>query len=206
MREIIIEAFGEIDIVDVSTLDNASQMIVQNSFDLIILDLDLPDGKGENFIPQLNKVYNDPYVVVSTIHDESDRLLAALNNGAKGYLLKEQSKKHLVDEFKGILNGKPPLAPTVTNLLMGFVRDIANAKSANQSLHAEKRNFSSYNLTEREKEILIMISKGYERPEIAGMLDISKHTVATHISKVYTKLEISSRAEAAIMASKYGLV
>lgn len=206
MRDIIREAFGEVTVFEAGTLKTGRDLINEHSYDLIILDLDLPDGKGEDFIPELYKTYEAPYIVVSTIHDESDRLLAALNNGARGYLLKEQSKEHLVDEFKGILNNKPPLAPTVTNQLMDFVRNISKNNSASFSKENDRRNLKSYNLTEREKEILVMIAKGFERPEIAGMLDISKHTVATHISKIYSKLNISNRAEAALIASRYGLV
>lgn len=206
MREIILKAFGEVEISQASTLSVAREIISKNSFDLFVLDLDLPDGKGEDFIKELNEVYGDPYIVVSTIHDESTRLLSALNNGAKGYLLKEQSKEHLISEFKGILNDKPPLAPSITNQLIAFVRGIPKKENGLYSKQHDKRSLSSYNLTQREREILVMISKGFERPEIAGMLDISKHTVATHISKIYSKLEINSRAEAAIFASRYGLV
>ena len=207
MREVITKAFGEVEISEALTLGSASRVIRQISFDLIVLDLDLPDGKGEDFIPELNEVYDElPYVVVSTIHDESDRLLAALNNGAKGYLLKEQTKNHLISEFRGILNNKPPLAPTVTNQLMDFVRNMSNEISRFPTKENDRRNFNSFNLTDREKEILVLIAKGYERQEIAGMLSISKHTVATHISKVYSKLDIKSRAEAALVASRYMLL
>jgi two-component system NarL family response regulator len=61
-------------------------------------------------------------------------------------------------------------------------------------------------LTERETEVLVLLSRGFSRPEIAGFLEISRHTVATHIGKIYEKLEISSRSEAAIYAERAGLV
>ncbi len=61
-------------------------------------------------------------------------------------------------------------------------------------------------LTEREREVLALLSRGFSRPEIAGFLDISRHTVATHIGKIYEKLEVSSRSEAAIYAERSGLV
>jgi len=206
MHGIMIEAFGDIQISEASTLALARTIIIDNSFDLIVLDLDLPDGKGEDFIPEIYETCETPYVVISTIHDESDRLLAALRNGAKGYLLKEETKEFLINEFKGILDDKPPLAPTITNQLMDFVRNMSHRDDQDRLANKNPRNLQSYNLTERETEILIMMSKGYERPEIAGILDISKHTVATHISKVYSKLEIRSRAEAAIFATQYGLL
>lgn len=211
MESIIQQAFDASVIQDVATLAQARMKIANNNFDLIVLDLGLPDGNGEDFIQEIKLRLPNAYVVVSTIHDESDRLLRALQNGAKGYLLKEQPEDFLVNEFKSIDQGKPPLAPTVTRRLLEFIRTQSNGNNAtsmnvSQSLQDEGEKSNISELTDREREILSLLAKGFDRPEIAGMLDISKHTVATHISKIYHKLGIKNRSEAALTAKMHGLV
>ena len=219
MEKIVRNAFGVALVDSASTLQRAREMLSKDSYDLIVLDLGLPDGKGEDFILEISNVQPNAYVVISTIHDESDRLLSALENGAKGYLLKEQSAEFLASEFRGIMNGKPPLAPAVTRRLLEVVR----SRRYNQDSEMDRKNpgvddsggveklhlratetIGDY-LTDREREILGLLGKGFSRPEIAGILSISKHTVATHLSKVYDKLGITNRSEATLMAIELGL-
>ena len=219
MIKIVTKAFGKPVIDEVPTLGLARKKLADKTFDLIVLDLGLPDGNGEDFIVEIKSSQPNAYVVVSTIHDESDRLLKALENGAKGYLLKELPKEILVEEFKGILNGKPPLAPAVTRRLLEHIRHRSGSQAQlgfeepqeNEPNSAGNENLTvDMNLvallTDREKEILGLLGKGFNRPEIAGILGISKHTVATHVAKVYDKLHITNRSEATLLAQELGLV
>ncbi len=217
MGQIVLEAFGKPIVDEVSTLSLARARLAERNYDLVVLDLGLPDGHGEDFIAEILACQSNAYVVISTIHDESERLLAALENGARGYLLKEQPREFLVGEFRGILQGKPPLAPAVTRRLLELIRKRmpADAQNTEHKPGAEPEakdteigeglaNASS--LTDRESEILALLGKGFNRPEIAGILNISKHTVATHIAKVYNKLGISNRSDATLIARQLGLL
>lgn len=219
MTAVLSEAFEDPEICDVATLEQARQQIGSTPFDLVVLDLGLPDGKGEDFICEIRRAQPNAYVVVSTIHDESDHLLAALQNGAQGYLLKEQEFDLLVAEFKGILKGRPPLAPAVTRRLLEHLRTNSDrfqstAGDGPQPLPPQDRPperdvdaaQAVMSLTERENEILVLLSKGFNRPEIAGILGISKHTVAAHVAKIYGKLGISSRSEAAVIAEQHRML
>ena len=219
MSSIVTMAFGKPSIDEVPTLELARANLNTNTYDLIVLDLGLPDGNGEDFILEIKSVQPNAYVVVSTIHDESERLLTALENGAKGYLLKELPKKQLVEEFKGIQNGKPPLAPAVTRRLLEHIRVRSNGSDVSASgnpvlgeTESSKEDFLTADidqialLTDREKEILGLLGKGFNRPEIAGILGISKHTVATHVGKIYDKLRITNRSEATLVAQELGLI
>lgn len=231
IRRIVGEAFEQPDIDDVATLAQARTKILAQAYDLVVLDLGLPDGNGEDFIHEILAQQPNAYVVISTIHDESDRLLAALENGAKGYLLKEQPSELLIEEFRGIQRGKPPLAPAVTRRLLEHMRASSPTKNAGltTSLPLQDNTTNSAktgntnppnpddtglreeadqisNLTDREKEILVFLAKGFNRPEIAGILGISKHTVATHVAKIYNKLDISSRSEATVIAMHHDLL
>ena len=224
IKRIVGEAFEHPHVDDVPTLAHARKKIAKQSYDLVVLDLGLPDGKGEDFISEILAAQPNAYIVISTIHDESERLLAALENGAKGYLLKEQPSELLIEEFRGIQHGKPPLAPAVTRRLLEHLRNQSPANKtaaavigANKTspLSPSENSTAAYaleeidqvlSLTEREKEILVFLAKGFNRPEIAGILSISKHTVATHVAKIYNKLDISSRSEATVIAMQHSLL
>lgn len=214
MHGILSEAFAGPQILGASTIEQARIFLKNGIFDLVVLDLDLPDGRGEEFIAEILSSHPTSYIVISTIHDESERLLTALENGAKGYLLKEQSPEKLVEAFIGIKMGQPPLAPAVTRRILEFMRLRNNvARAADSTSDKAPQPLSSTSiavqnigrLTEREKEILRLIAKGFNRPEIAGILTISKHTVATHLAKIYEKLDVTTRSEAIILAYEAGL-
>jgi len=206
MRGIIEEAFEGAEVCGTPTIAGARDVIASQNIDLVVLDLGLPDGNGADFITELKQQNPNLYIVVSTIHDESDRLLQALQNGAKGYLLKEQERGVLIAEFKGISRGKPPLAPTVTRRLMEFVSGLTEQDAPQSQTPGDFDSVEINQLTSRESEILTLLAKGFDRPEIAGFLNISKHTVASHISKIYGKMGIGSRSEAALLAKQLGLV
>lgn len=221
MRSVVNSAFAEAEVADVSTLKAAQKHLETSGIDLLVMDLNLPDGNGDDFILNILEMQPNCYVVVSTIHDESERLVRALENGAKGYLLKEQPVESLVEEFRGILHGKPPLAPAVTRRILEMMRNrsisaqslnepslVPSAKGQPIEVDLSDTPGASRNmgLTKREQEVLSLLAKGFSRPEVAGFLNISKHTVATHIGKIYSKLDVSSRSEAALIAHQNGLL
>ena len=91
LTEVLRRAFEAPELHPVSTLAEARQQFANYSFDIIVLDLSLPDGAGDTFLEEIMSRDPNAYVVIATIHDESEHLIRALENGAKGYLLKEQS-------------------------------------------------------------------------------------------------------------------
>lgn len=213
MCGIIRQAFASADLVEAPSLQNARRALAEHSFDLIVLDLGLPDGRGEDFIPEIQQHQPNAYIVISTIHDESDRLLRALRNGAMGYLLKEQPAEQLVAEFQGLSRGRPPLAPAVTRRVLEHLRGMGapdqtqlQTPAARSDAEPAETLDAVQSLTAREREIFVMLAKGFSRPEIAGFLNISKHTVASHVEKIYRKLDISTRSEAAVIAEQHKMI
>ncbi|KEJ88515.1 response regulator [Sulfitobacter donghicola] len=209
ITQVVDEAFSDPVIDGVATLSAARRHLDARLYDLVVLDLNLPDGSGDEFIVEILQTQPNAYVVISTIHDESSRLIKALENGAKGYLLKEQPKESLIEDFKGILEGKPPLAPAITRRLLEMMRERSIPVQDPPMKPAQSGKVIDEEgalLTEREKEVLVLLAKGFNRPEVGGFLNISKHTVATHISNIYSKLDVSSRSEAALVAQQYGLL
>ena len=197
LNEVLQESFTNIAIAEAATLSQARNHLQQQQFDLALIDISLPDGNGIEIIQEINKQSPTTYCVVATIFDDDQHIFPALKAGAQGYLLKEQPKEQFINSLRGLLNGEPPLSPAIARKIL---RHFQTQPTNNQF------TASTSDLSEREQEILTLIAKGLRRGEIALMLGISPHTVASHIKTIYGKLNVSSRAEATVEALRMGLL
>ena len=189
-------------------------------FKLILVDLELPDGNGMELLAELGAY--PATKIVTTLYSDDDHLFPALQCGADGYLLKEDRFEVLVEELQKIVRGQPPLSPAIARrLLTHFRQGPATAGGAsNTGAVPLASGFQSSRplpmgrgapldherLTPRESEVLTYLSKGFTIKEIANLMGIKWFTVNDHIKSIYKKLNVSSRAEAAVLASKQGLV
>lgn len=185
-------------------------------FKLILVDLELPDGNGMELLAELT--HYPATKIVTTLYSDDDHLFPALQRGADGYLLKEDRFEVLVEELQKIVRGQPPLSPAIARrLLTHFRSGSAGENSLSDSAFAALSSTSSRpvplekpldheRLTPRESEVLTYLSKGFTIKEIASLMGIKWFTVNDHIKSIYKKLNVSSRAEAAVLASKQGLV
>jgi DNA-binding NarL/FixJ family response regulator len=143
----------------------------------------------------------DVQSVVVTIHDDDEHLFPALQAGAFGYLLKEQSREQLAEQLHRISQGEPPLSPSIARRVIQYFTAQARMQPAQQpdtvTPHVQ--------LTERENEVLLRVAKGFTLPEIGQQLNLSRHTIADYVKQIYRKLNVSSRAEAALEAQRLGL-
>jgi len=181
-------------------------------FQLIMVDLELPDGSG---LELLTELANYPATrIVTTLYSDDEHLFPALQCGADGYLLKEDRFEVLVEELQKIVRGQPPLSPAIARRLLTHFRTgdgllgghAAPAAAAPVSAPAPLAPLDHERLTPRESEVLTYLSKGFTIKEIAALMGIKWFTVNDHIKSIYKKLNVSSRAEAAVLASKQGLV
>ncbi|MGB5600052.1 MAG: response regulator transcription factor [Thiothrix litoralis] len=174
--------------------------LLANSPDLALVDISLPDGNGLNLIPGILQVSPQASVVVTTILDDQEHIFSALQSGASGYLLKDLSEEQFVLKLRGILKGDPPLSPKVARKVLNYFNNGTSVTEC-PAVVAEVESLSV-----REREVFVLIAKGLSRKEVAGLLHLSENTIATHIRNVYRKLNISSRAEAALEACRLGLI
>jgi two-component system, NarL family, nitrate/nitrite response regulator NarL len=187
-------------------------------FRLIMVDLELPDGSGMDLLTDL--AHYPATKIVTTLYSDDDHLFPALQRGADGYLLKEDRFEVLVEELQKIVRGQPPLSPAIARRLLTHFRH-GNEADGNGSAagFSTPGTFTSSKpvpladkapvherLTPRENEVLTFLSKGFTIKEIASLMGIKWFTVNDHIKSIYKKLNVSSRAEAAVLASKQGLV
>lgn len=201
------QAFDGIRIVEVASIAEALQVLKahatdaqgQDPFDLALIDLGLPDGSGVRIIEALQQ-RGHCLCVVSTVFDDDAHVFPALRAGAQGYVLKDLPAAALAQMLRGILEGQPPLSPSIARrLLRQFQATPAERPSAEPVQQQEI-------LTPRESEVLQLIAKGYTVQQSAITLGLSPHTAAGYVKDIYRKLSINSRAEATMEAARLGLV
>ncbi|WP_181718774.1 response regulator [Nocardia gipuzkoensis] len=168
--------------------------------DVVLMDVRMPQMNGLDAARAILAAGFDPpvRVLMLTTFDVDDYVYEALSLGASGFLLKDAPAEELVRAVRVVADGQALLAPTVTRRLIADVtrRRSARAKPAPQ-LSA---------LTPREREVLELIAKGMSNTEIADVLFVAEQTVKTHVSKVFSKLNLRDRAQAVVLAYETGLV
>jgi DNA-binding NarL/FixJ family response regulator len=159
------------------------------------VDLNLPDGSGLDIVRLLAATRPETCVVVCTIFDDDHHVFSALRAGAGGYLVKDQPRKQQLAMLADLVNGAPPISPGIARrMLRYFSGERPGALDDSQEL------------TDREKDVLVFIAKGYSRPETAELMGISANTVAGYTKSIYRKLKVSTRAEAVSEAIRRGIV
>ena len=207
--EVLRETFTNIAITETATLAQARKALDNQDFDLALIDLNLPDGSGIDIISEIIARTPTTYCVVATIFDDDEHLFSALQAGAQGYLLKEQPKQQFIKNLSGLLHGEPPLSPPIARKILYHFQTSGQTNAIEEmptKVLATAKQPSLAPLSPREEEILALVAKGLKRNEIGPMLDISPHTVATHLKTIYSKLNVTSRAEATMEALRMGLV
>ena len=196
LKALVMQVFPNAQIVECARVHDAQAQVSAQKFDLALIDLGLPDGSGVDVVSALRESQPEALSVIVTIHDDDDHLFPALQAGAYGYILKEQSRELITEQLQRISQGEPPLSPSIARKVIAYFA--AQAKpQANALPHVS--------LTERESEVLLRVAKGFTLPEIGVQLGLSRHTIADYVKQIYRKLNVSSRAEAALEAQRLGL-
>jgi DNA-binding NarL/FixJ family response regulator len=195
---VVRENFGHPEIAIAANIDSGMKYLVTKNFDMVLLDIGLPDGCGIDLVRYININSEHTLSIVTTIFDDERHLFAALQAGACGYLLKGYSPEELAKYLTDAVLGKPPLSPGVAQSVLTYFRETRVKPEAIAEL-------DHVHLSQRETEILTLIAKGYQVKEVSQLLDISGNTVAFHIKKIYKKLNIHNRAEATAAAVNMNL-
>ena len=199
LRKLVLQVFPGATISEAARVQDALALVAAVKFDLALVDLGLPDGSGVDVVTKLRDMQPDAQSVVVTNHDDDEHLFPALQAGAFGYILKEQARELITEQLQRISQGEPPLSPSIARRVMAYFS--AKAKPQASSANA----MPQVNLTDRESEVLLRVAKGYTLPEIGVQLGLSRHTIADYVKQIYRKLNVSSRAEAALEAQRLGL-
>lgn len=200
MRDLLAEAVDAAeDMLLTSTADNvaaASGMIEAGGYDVLLCDLGLPDGSGITLIRQEALTGRDTDILVITMFANQNKVLDAIRAGARGYLLKDERIEDCMEAVRNIRRGGSPISPIIARQLLGQIRPSP----------ADAPPPMASPLSEREYEVLNLLSRGFSNAECAEILTVSANTIGTHVKNIYRKLEVNSRAEALFEASSQGLL
>lgn len=200
--ERILEAQPNMHVVGAaSTKREAEMLIAQTAFDVLLVDLLLPDGSGIDIIRRASQNNPQSEIIVVTAVSDDLNVVSAIEAGATGYILKESSPTDIVDCIHLLLAGGSPVSPTVARSVLRAIH-----KHSVGTTPAPKVTPEINPLSQRETEILQLLAKGMSFNEIGEILAISPHTVTAHIKKIYRKLQVHSRGEAVYEASQMGLL
>ena len=200
LKTLALQVFPQARISEAARVHDALELVSALRFDVALVDLGLPDGSGVSVVERLRETQPDAQSVVVTIHDDDEHLFPALQAGAFGYLLKEQSREQLSAQLQRIAQGEPPLSPSIARRVIQYFTAQAKAKPPEAA-----PLMPMVQLTERENDVLLRVAKGFTLPEIGVQLNLSRHTIADYVKQIYRKLNVSSRAEAALEAQRLGL-
>ena len=174
--------------------DEASRMISVENPDLVVLDLRMPQMDGLTLLKRLREEGCKAPVLILTMSDSQEDLARALRAGVRGYILKDMEPDDLVDAIQRVAKGEMVVAPAL-------MLKLANMLDSTQQ--SQSRENLMVSLTEREREILEHLARGESNKAIARKLDISHDTVKLHVRHILSKLNLTSRVEAAIFAVEH---
>ncbi len=168
---------------------------------IVLMDLEMPQVDGVSAIGTASSLYPNIKFVVLTIFDDDDKIFRAIKAGACGYLLKEESGEVINDMLMNLWeSGAGPISPSIAYKILQMVQQPKLA----QELSPSEENM--FQLSEREKEILQLLSQGLEYKEIGVKVFISPNTVKKHCISIYQKLHVNSKAQALRIAYTKGLI
>jgi DNA-binding NarL/FixJ family response regulator len=194
------ELDGLVEVVgDAGTVDEAVGAIADAEPDVVLLDVQMPDGGGAEVIRRVAPQHPSVRFLALSVSDAPEHVIAIIRAGARGYVTKTISGPELADAVRRIAEGDAVFSPR----LAGFVLDAfaGMPESARASVDVELDS-----LTAREKEVLRHIARGYLYKEIALRLNISTKTVEAHVSSVLRKLQLSNRHQLSRWAAERRLV
>jgi NarL family two-component system response regulator LiaR len=165
--------------------------------DVVLLDLVMPEMDGIQATPEIIESSPNSRIIILTSFSEEDQVIPAIRAGAHGYLLKDIAPNELVQAVRDAFLGNVQLHPEIARKLMAAV-------AAEEPSTTRMAKDTSEGLTEREHEVLHLITEGMNNREIAEKLFISEKTVKTHVSSILSKLGLADRTQAAIYAIRRG--
>ena len=160
--------------------------------DVLLLDLNMKDMSGQEVLKEVKAGDLDTRVIMITVSDQAEDLVAALRNGADGYLLKDMEPEEMVASLKAAANGKLTISEALTHILAAALRGQNRPETVREA-----------DLTDQEVRILERIATGMSNKVIGRELDIAEGTVKVHVKHILRKLTLKSRVEAAVWAVEH---
>lgn len=167
---------------DYDNCNDAANIIRVYEPDVVLMDIDMPGQSGIKGVSMIKEARPQTAVIMYTVFEDDEKLFQCLCAGANGYLLKKTAPEKIFESIREVMEGGAPMSPSI-------------AKKVIESFRPVKTN-NQYNLTERELEVLQLLSKGHSTKVISDKLDIAFNTVRSHLRNIYAKLHVNCGKEA----------
>ncbi|MBM7706782.1 DNA-binding NarL/FixJ family response regulator [Chryseomicrobium aureum] len=191
----ILESEQDIQVIGEAESGNlALNLVATLKPDVVLTDINMPGMTGIEVTKAIKQIDSNVKVLILTMHSHQEYLMAAIKEGADGYLLKDAPSDHVIEAIRTVHAGESVIHPSLTKKLMNYHQ---------QQLREEK---TENMLTERERDVLICLVEGLTNKEIGERLFVSEKTVKIHVSNIFKKLNVKSRSQVVIYAMQNGLV
>lgn len=192
----LLESMPDIELIgEAKSGQEAVEMATEHQPDLVLMDLQMPGGSGLSATRELSKASPSVHILIVTLFQDDESIFAALRAGARGYILKDAEEEEMMRAIRAAGEGEAIFSPAIATRLIDYFA--TNRTLVPQEVFPE--------LTDREREILVLIARGESNAAIADKLFITVKTVRNHVSNIYNKLQVADRAQAAIRAREAGL-
>ena len=198
----ILESWDEISELEAVSTNKDCAKILQNTvFDVLLVDLDLPDGSGHASIRLYSELNPSGLSIVISALSDGQSIIKALELGAIGYLHKDDSSLQIIESIRLAISGQSPVSPSIAHVIISRLQN-----SSDEQVEAPTNRRQKGILTDREIEVLSLIAKGLSYGETANVLGMSKNTLPVHIRNIYRKLHAANRSEAVYEARSIGII
>ncbi|MEU9144110.1 response regulator transcription factor [Streptomyces sp. NPDC048349] len=196
--QMILNASDGIEVVATAEGAQAVDVIRRELPDVVLLDIRMPDVDGLTVLRQIQELPEPPHVAMLTTFDTDEYILTALRSGASGFLLKDTEPEQLAQLVRTLAAGGVVMSPKASRALL---RSHPGA-GAHQDADAARVGL----LSDRERDVLVLIADGLSNADIGTRIHLSQGTVKDHVSSILTKLRVTSRVQAALLAERAGLL
>jgi len=204
-------------------LADGLRLLIETAPDVLLVDIGLPGGSGIALIAHAHQHLPQCEVMVVTVFADEQSVLACIEAGATGYLLKDACDVDIVQQIRLLCGGGSPISPAIARRLLARVSGRSAMPAAMQDAEAGAQAKAQPSaqasaqasaqpsarpsaLSAQERMVLSLSAKGYNYEEIAGLMKLSHHTVETYVKRIYRKLQVHSKTEAVYEARKLGLM
>jgi NarL family two-component system response regulator LiaR len=178
----VIESNADMACIDIyQNLKSSYTALAENVPDVVLLDVQLPDGKGSEYVDTLKKICPETHFVMCTSFEDEEYIFSSLKKGASGYIIKSDSPDKIMEAIRDVINGGAPMSSAIAKKV------VSHFKNETRTLQA---------LSPKENEILALLASGLFYKEIASEMNVGIDTVKKHASSIYRKLQVSNRTEA----------
>ena len=195
---------GTFDVVGIATnITVGLNLIKKYQPDIVLLDMNMPERDGLQGIMEIAKLELGTKVLALSGYDDADLIFRAMKIGAKGYVLKTMASAQLIYAIEEVLGGKIYLPLALSSRFFEYFQQSFREESSKQE--TEEENLLSY-LTQREEEVLELLTQGITYKGVANKLFISETTVKTHVNNIFQKLQVNDRTQAVLYAINNGFL